>query len=281
MEIQPLKEDDLLPNEMRVEPAYLERARDSGRYFSFVAVEGGRVWGFAEATLQFHPTRGTAMRVRFVYGPDKALRPFLATFCAYADRLDLCAVYLTSSPYHPQLCTAAKAMKFCRIEGNFAMRRRERRIGEFSVEGIRVRPMLPGEYLGIRQTFMRDVSAGPYTSNESEVRFHMESQLFFPAVAVADDGRIAAYAELALVHAGPAACTVGRIERVVVDAAHRGRNISRLLVGELLRKAGNLGCPHVDLQVRSGNVPAIRTYEALGFARTDDIPYWCNPRSAD
>ncbi len=265
---------------MRVEPAYLKRARDSGRYFPFVAVEDGRIWGFAEGTLQFHPTRGTAMRIRFVYGPDKAFRPFLATFRQYADHLNLAAVYLSSSPSRPTLCTAAKSAKFARIEGDIAMRRPPRPVDPFRVSGASVRSMLAGEYALIRRTLLPLVSHGPYVSNEFEVRLHMDSRLFYPMVAIVN-GQVAAYAEFALIHAGPAACSVGRIERVVVDVPHRGRGISRQLVGELVRRAVGLGCAQVDLQVRADNVPATKTYEALGFVRTDEILYWTDPRSAD
>ncbi len=274
MEIRQLKEDDVLPNGMLVQPAYLERARGSGRYFPFVAVEDGRVWGFAEGTLQFHPTRGTAMRIRFVYGPDKALRPFLATFRQYADQLKLCAVYLTSSPYHPELCTAAGFAKFSRIEGDVAMRRGNERLDPFSVPDIRIRSMMPSEYLRIRNTILPLVSQGPYVSNQSEVSLHVESGLFFPMVAVAEAGQVVAYAELALGHAGLASCYVGRVERVVVDPLFRGRKIARLLVGELVRKGLSLGCAHVGLLVAKKNAAALKTYGALGFVRTGEIPYW-------
>lgn len=281
MVIRPLNGDDILPNEMGVKPAFLKMARDTGRYFPFVAVEDGRVWGFAEGTVQFHPTRGETMRIRFVYGPDKALRPFLAMFRQYADRLNLAAVYLASTPHHPQLCTAAKSAKFARIEGDVGMRRRDSRVGAFAVPDIRVRSMLPSEYAMVRRSILEYVSNGPYVSNEFEVRLHMDSRLFYPMVAVGPGGQIAAYAELALIFAGPAACAVGRVERVVVDVPFRGRNVSRFLVGELLRKAASLGCAHVDLQVAKGNVPATKTYEALGFVRTDEILYWLDPRSSD
>ncbi|MEI6510961.1 MAG: GNAT family N-acetyltransferase [Candidatus Uhrbacteria bacterium] len=274
MEIRPLKDDDALPNEMKIEPSYLKRARDSGRYFPFVAVEGGRVWGFAEATLQFHPTRGTAMRVRFVYGPDKALRPFLATFCQYANRMNLCAVYLTSSPYHPELCTAARFAKFSRIEGDVAMRRGNERLDPFSVPDIRIRSMMPSEYLRIRNTILPLVSKGPYVSNQSEVSLHVESRLFFPMVAVSEAEQVVAYAELALGHAGLASCYVGRVERVVVDPLFRGRRIARLLVGELVRKGRDLGCEHVGLLVAKKNAAALKTYGGIGFVPTAEIPYW-------
>lgn len=279
MEIRPLKGDDVLPNGMEIKSSYLEMARDTGRYFPFVAVEDGRVWGFTEGTIQFHPTRGETMRIRFVYGPDKALRPFLAMFRQYADRLNLAAVYLTSTPHHPQLCTAARSAKFARIEGDVAMRRRDGRHNAFSVPGIRARTMLPSEYPVVRKSILGYVSKGPYVSNEFEVRLHMQTSLFHPMVAIDLNGQIAAYAELALIFAGPAACAVGRIERVVVDVPFRGRNVSRFLVGELLRKASGLGCAHVDLQVAKDNVPASKTYEALGFVRTDEILYWMDPRS--
>lgn len=279
MDILPLDDGHVLPNEMKVEPAYLERARNSGRYFPLVAVEDGRVWGFAEGTIQFHPTRGEILRIRSVYGPDKALRPFLAMFRQYAARLNLAAVYVSSTPHNPQLCTAARSMKFERIEGDVGMRRKDAKIQPTVVPDVIVRSMPAGEYLGIRRTFLGFVSKGPYVSNEFEVRLHVDSRLFFPMVATVD-GQIAAYAELALIHAGPASCPVGRIERVVVDVPHRGRNISRSLVGELVRKAVVLGCAHVDLQVAKDNVPATKTYEALGFVRTDEILYWLDMRSS-
>ncbi len=257
---------------MRVEAAYLEQARKTKRYFPFVAVEGGRVWGFAEGTLQFHPTRGTAMRIQFVYGPDKALRPFLVMFRSYAEQLKLCAIYLESSLYHPELSTAARLEKFHRIEGEVPMRWRNTHKEPLAVPGMTVRTMRADEYLGIRGTILKYVSRGPYVSNEPEVLSQLESGLYHPMVAIID-GQMAAYAELALIHAGIASCLVGRVERVVVDVPFRGRHLSQHLVGELLRKAGGFGCTHVNLTVAQDNISAAKTYERLGFLRTGVIPY--------
>lgn len=61
-----------------------------------------------------------------------------------------------------------------------------------------------------------------------------------------------------------------RIGRVIVDPARRGQRLGRTMMLLLLDKARELGATRVDLYVIEGNVPAIRTYQRLGFV--DDSP---------
>jgi ribosomal protein S18 acetylase RimI-like enzyme len=81
----------------------------------------------------------------------------------------------------------------------------------------------------------------------------------------------AAFAKLT--HAGaPVAMGLAVAERgmaeigsIIVDEAHRGSGHGRALVKGLLAWARNQGCHSAYLQVESGNSPAIRLYESLGF----------------
>lgn len=258
------------------DPAYLRAAKATGMYVGLVAEHDGRIYGTSEAGLMLHGTRGRALRIRSLWGPDQATRPFLAEMRERARRLRCSVLYLTSTPHAPDLCAAAMTMKFTRVDGDVAMVRPRGTAEAFGVPGVTVRPMRPEEYPMVRRALLPQVSGGSHVCDPEEVRQFMATGMFLPYVAAAN-GVLIAYAELALLHAVPAARYVGRVERVVVDAAARGRNVSRALVGELLRQADRLGCARVDLQVRRDNEPALKTYLALGFSRTDDILYYLAP----
>ncbi len=65
---------------------------------------------------------------------------------------------------------------------------------------------------------------------------------------------------------GMSACVrpedVGKIIMVWVDPEYRGQHIGRLLVDKTMAEAG---LRHYKLTVVDGNMPAIKTYEGLGF----------------
>ena len=52
---------------------------------------------------------------------------------------------------------------------------------------------------------------------------------------------------------------------------HRGRGIGRALVAEAERRLVQLGCPKVQLMVRSGNEGVLDFYDALGYERADVV----------
>lgn len=57
----------------------------------------------------------------------------------------------------------------------------------------------------------------------------------------------------------------GDISNVAVHPAWRGRGISRQMLEMLMREAREDGVTQFTLEVRAGNVPAIRLYESYGF----------------
>jgi ribosomal protein S18 acetylase RimI-like enzyme len=53
---------------------------------------------------------------------------------------------------------------------------------------------------------------------------------------------------------------------LAVDAAHRRRGFGRAMMRELEVRLRELGCPKLNLQVRSSNASAVAFYRALGYA---------------
>lgn len=56
------------------------------------------------------------------------------------------------------------------------------------------------------------------------------------------------------------------VHDVAVLASHRGRGVGRLLLAGAEHEAKARGACKLTLEVLSGNVPALRLYEAMGFA---------------
>lgn len=66
----------------------------------------------------------------------------------------------------------------------------------------------------------------------------------------------------------PESQSVGRLVRMSVDAAHRRRGIGRLLVDELLCRAGRAGLERVVVSTDTPWTSALGLYESRGFAVT-------------
>ena len=62
----------------------------------------------------------------------------------------------------------------------------------------------------------------------------------------------------------------GEITNVAVLPEHRGFGIARRMLEVLIAEAAQQEVAEFTLEVRAGNVPAIRTYEHLGF-RTEGV----------
>jgi len=60
------------------------------------------------------------------------------------------------------------------------------------------------------------------------------------------------------------------IHDLAVLPSHRGRGIGRLLLDGVLRKATELGCCKVTLEVKANNTKARRVYEMAGFSQAGD-----------
>ena len=58
------------------------------------------------------------------------------------------------------------------------------------------------------------------------------------------------------------------IENILIDEKFRGQNIGRLLIKYINRKARELQCRMVELEVQNTNYPAIQFYQKAGFSIT-------------
>ena len=58
----------------------------------------------------------------------------------------------------------------------------------------------------------------------------------------------------------------GWVNYLAVDPTHRGEGLGRLMMEALERQLTALGCPKINLQVRSSNAAVIAFYEALGYS---------------
>ena len=62
----------------------------------------------------------------------------------------------------------------------------------------------------------------------------------------------------------------GWINYLAVDRNHRGDGLGTRLMDQAVGYFGEIGCPKINLQIRSGNAEAIAFYERLGFT-VDDV----------
>jgi ribosomal protein S18 acetylase RimI-like enzyme len=62
----------------------------------------------------------------------------------------------------------------------------------------------------------------------------------------------------------------GWINYLAVEPSMQRAGIGRLLMDEAERRLSAVGCPKINLQVRTTNVSALGFYEAIGYA-TDDV----------
>lgn len=63
----------------------------------------------------------------------------------------------------------------------------------------------------------------------------------------------------------------GSLYYLAVDSRYRGRGVGRLLVETVCMKLQELGCPKLNISVRSSNREIVSFYEKLGFAADDVI----------
>lgn len=78
-----------------------------------------------------------------------------------------------------------------------------------------------------------------------------------------------------------AGSTLARLYSIAVGDRHRGKGLSRMLIGHLERKARRRGCDRMRLEVRIDNALAIATYEHLGFRTIGRVPnYYEDGQSA-
>lgn len=65
----------------------------------------------------------------------------------------------------------------------------------------------------------------------------------------------------------------GWINYLAVDPEHRRRRFGRQLMAAAEERLRDLGCPKINLQVRSSNAEVLAFYDRLGFARDDVVSF--------
>jgi len=63
----------------------------------------------------------------------------------------------------------------------------------------------------------------------------------------------------------------GWVNYLAVAPSHRHRSIGRVLMQEAERLLTELGCPKLNLQVRSANTEVLAFYRVLGYAPDDVV----------
>ena len=65
----------------------------------------------------------------------------------------------------------------------------------------------------------------------------------------------------------------GWINYLAVSPERRGRGLGREMMAEAEKRLTAIGCPKVNLQVRSGNLEAIGFYQKIGYVRDDVVSF--------
>ena len=65
----------------------------------------------------------------------------------------------------------------------------------------------------------------------------------------------------------------GWVNYLAVSPEQRGRGLGRQLMAEAETKLRALGCPKINLQVRSGNDPVRAFYEAIGYTLDEVVSF--------
>ena len=120
----------------------------------------------------------------------------------------------------------------------------------------------------IRRMTPDDAAAGAYIEKEcfsepwSEAVYHATLLLGYAYyfLAVDEAGEVIGTTGLQVI-AGE-----GEITNVAVIPSRRGRRIAHALLETALECGSGLGVTDYTLEVRAGNIPAIRLYESFGFA---------------
>lgn len=61
----------------------------------------------------------------------------------------------------------------------------------------------------------------------------------------------------------------GSVYYLAISPEHQRASLGRALMDEIERRLCALGCPKINILVRTGNAPVLRFYEKLGYVRDD------------
>ena len=137
--------------------------------------------------------------------------------------------------------------------------------------GVEVRAMRPGDANAVHS--LMTVSLDEYFAPEMPMYF-LQQWPRGSFVAVDFLGNVVGYIGGALLSGGRAS-----VSRLCVSSGHRGRGIGSLLLSHLMMSARLEGLRSVQLEVKAGNLSAIRFYESRGFTVTESLPSFYNDGS--
>lgn len=122
---------------------------------------------------------------------------------------------------------------------------------------MRIREALPEDAGAIAELEKRCFPT-PWTPETIEACLAAgEGRIFLAAEA--EDGTLAGY--MGLQHV----LDEGYIDNVCTAPEFRRQGVARALIGEMIRRAGELGLSFLTLEARASNAPAIALYEKCGF----------------
>lgn len=134
-----------------------------------------------------------------------------------------------------------------------------------------IRPFKAKDYTYVRHNLIPQVSGGNVVWNQDALDKALDDENFMPYV-VEIEGELVGYAELHITRHPSRGCT-GRIERVVVDKAHRKNGYASALLEQIESVARERACAYIVLKTESRK--AARLYEKLGFEyQKDSNNYW-------
>lgn len=116
------------------------------------------------------------------------------------------------------------------------------------------RPAVPADFPHFARLFPELATGDPLPDQGQWEAAQMPGTRFFE-----DGAEVVAYA-----YAVPMA-EVGYVRHVVVDPAHRGRGLGKIVMETLARSFRAAGCARWVLNVKPDNTPALRLYEGAGM----------------
>ena len=119
----------------------------------------------------------------------------------------------------------------------------------------RARPATPEDYPHFARLFQELATGDPVPVPE-----RYEQQIMPSALFLERGGKVAGYGYIRVLG------DIGHVGHVVVDPGFRGQRVGRALMDVIAARLREAGCSRWCLNVKVGNVPALRLYERFGLA---------------
>ncbi len=129
--------------------------------------------------------------------------------------------------------------------------------------GLTIRPFVPDDEAGVVALWEAAGLTRPWNDPRKDIerKLRVQPEWFLVATAGAEI--------IGSVMAGYDGHR-GWVNYLAVTPASRRAGVGRALMAEVERVLGDVGCPKINLQIRSTNLVAVGFYEALGYM-TDDV----------